>query len=149
MNKLPLWTGAVLLIMSSAVAMCATAHAADQMIRPQCWESNENGVPQRHCEVDRPIKPGVSHPPAPAAPSAHAGPPPVYAGPPPVRAWPTRQCLYGPPPCPVYYDYGPAPAYGPMAPAFGYPPPGYYPYPPPYYGPPPFVIGVGPFQFWF
>lgn len=149
MNK-SLRTGAVLLIMCSAVAMCVTARGDDHVIRPQCWDENVNGTVQHHCQVLRndaaPAPRAAEQAPPPAPPQA-AGHPPYFVSPYPVRPWPTTACLYGPPPCPVYYDRWPAPAYGPQPPPYYVPPPGFYPYTPPYYGPG-FRFGFGPFSIW-
>jgi hypothetical protein len=106
-------------------ASASSAFADDHVIRPQCWEENKDGQLYRHCEVHRDARAPSSVPaPEPSqqdgrSPTAAAAPP--Y--PPPMRAWPSSQlCAYGPP-CPVYYDYRPAP---PMPKLYGLPPPFFY-----------------------
>jgi hypothetical protein len=116
-----------------AVLVTLPALADDHMITPQCWEENKDGQVYRHCEVHRDARDKSSVPaPYPPLPGQVA----TMMAPLPMRAWPSSQlCAYGPP-CPVYYDYRPAP---PIPPLYG---------PPPYYGPPVMVFRFGPFSFW-
>jgi hypothetical protein len=145
-------TIAIMLGASAALAtiiLMTAAHADDHVIRPNCWDENVNGEVHRHCAVHRPqaaaapSQPSVQESPPVTTPNppvaAPTYPPPPYYGAPPMRAWPTQACAYGPPPCPVYYDRGPAPLV---------PPPYYGPPPYPYYPGPLFAFGFGPFRFW-
>jgi hypothetical protein len=122
------------------LTLCAqTVLAADNVIRPTCWDENVNGEVHHHCEVNRPD----SKSPMPPQPHvANAPPPPDYGPPPyvPPQAW-------GPPPYRIAWC---APYEGPHCTRYYPPPPqawAYYP-PPAYYYPPPFfAFGFGPFNF--
>jgi hypothetical protein len=123
--------------------------AHDEMITPTCWEEHApDGTIQRHCEVNRPPKPGV----APIQPRA-AVPPPQAAMPPPPQMVPPQVAS-----CPtcINPERLPAPEIPPqpfLGPAIYTPPPGYYGLPPGYYGPyaygrpGPLVFRFGPFGF--
>jgi hypothetical protein len=125
------------LLLLGALAIASPALADDHVIRPDCWEENVGSEVHRHCDVPRTARPPAARPPvyADGSPPPAAPPPPQYYGWPPLRAWPgSSLCAYGPPPCPVYYDYAPAPPVPPLYPA--YPPPPF------------FYFGFGPFGFW-
>lgn len=134
--------------------LTSVAYADEHVIRPTCWEENVGGVPQRHCQVNRPGNPAGAPPAAP-----QSGPP--MAGQPPAGYYPSGQPEsppYGPPEGPGGPPFAPSYGYtstlGPYGPRGGYygPPPPYAYGPPPYYGQPwiPGPLAVfrfGPFGF--
>jgi hypothetical protein len=139
----------MLLKLSAALLaiFCSTSsYAADNVIRPQCWEENVNGTPERHCEVRRAEQPPPAARPAQRPLYANGAPPPPppsirpYTGPASEapRYWSNGTGPFYPPPGPAYYEL----------PYYAASPP--YPY---YYGAPccygpGFAFGFGPFRFW-
>jgi hypothetical protein len=145
-----------------ATSIAAAAHA--EMIVPTCWEEHApDGTIQRHCEVNRPPKPG-----APIQPRAAISPPPQAAMPPPPQVVPPPpQAAMPYPPQVVPPQFAscltcinperlPPPEIPPqpfLGPAIYTPSPGYYGPPPGSYGPyaygrpGPLVFRFGPFGF--
>ena len=120
------------------LACAAPTSAADNMIRPTCWEENKGDHVERHCEVKRDAPGRVTASPVPQ-PSHNDRVDPRAAAAPPL------------PPAPIVVPrgycgrpYAPGfchPSYMPSGPIIVPPPV------PPYVGPP-IVFGIGPFSVW-